>query len=89
MLKSLLCIWGSLKRRTPGTKKRDTMPAPASWDQVTRKAAAADRVVESEALLAQVHQRGPRVLAHANEIRTLRTENGFAAIVLDAFRDMK
>lgn len=85
MKKKLSRVWGMLKGRT-STEKLDTMQSPATKDQAVRRAAAADRVAESELLLAQVHQRGPRVMAHANEIRTLRTENGFAALVLDAFR---
>lgn len=62
------------------------MTVPGIRDQIARKAAATRRVAESQALLQQVQQRDPLVAAHIAESRLLRTENGFAAVMLEAFK---
>jgi hypothetical protein len=79
-------IWrllGRLKRLHRGAIH--LTPAEA-MDQEKRLSDAHRLVAESEKLLESVDQRAPKVQAHANEMRQLRRENGFAAIVYDAFR---
>lgn len=58
-----------------------------SHDQ--RVADARARVAESEELLDKTRLRGPGIAQHVKEMRKIRQQNGFAAVVLDAFKDVR